>query len=164
VFESDIEPGCRHSAKGGDIKKAQATSDSVSLREQRMLEEERYQRAEVTRRDADLVRRMVAGEADTGDAKEQPDGPSEGLHEDKAWCLNKFLVPARSPTRHLDPPGPCLLSLQAPGPAWTLCKTISATRGCPELSPAAKVGDLADTRNHCRHRTTFSLGYSQSAM
>jgi hypothetical protein len=31
VFESDIGPGCRHSAKGGDIKKAQATSDSVSL-------------------------------------------------------------------------------------------------------------------------------------
>jgi hypothetical protein len=31
VFESDIGPSCRHSAKGGDIKKAQATSDSVSL-------------------------------------------------------------------------------------------------------------------------------------
>jgi transposase InsO family protein len=67
------------------------------------------------------------------------------------WCLNKFVVPARSPTRHLDPPRPCPLSLQAPGPAWTPYKALSATRGCPGLSPVAKVGDLADTRKQIRH-------------
>jgi hypothetical protein len=58
-------------------------AEAMQREEQRMLEDERYQRAEVARRDAELVRRMVAREIDTGDAKEQSDGPSERLHEDK---------------------------------------------------------------------------------
>jgi hypothetical protein len=64
-------------------RQTRTLQEAMQQEEQRMLEEERYQRAEVMRRDAELVRRMVAVEAETGGAKEQPDGPSEGLHEDK---------------------------------------------------------------------------------
>jgi hypothetical protein len=76
---------------------------------------------------------------------------------DSGVVSKQVLVPARSPTRHLDPQGPCPLSLQAPGPARTLYKAISATRGCPRLSPVAKVGDLADTRKQFRHENPGGL-------
>jgi hypothetical protein len=51
-----------------------------------------------------------------------------------AWCLNKFLVPAGSPTRHLDPPRPCPLLLQAPaqpGHSIRLFRRPGGARGCP---------------------------------
>jgi hypothetical protein len=51
----------------------------------------------------------------------------------------------------LGPPRTLPLSLQAPGPARTLYKAVSATRECPGLSPVVKVGDLADTRKQIRH-------------
>jgi hypothetical protein len=60
-------------------------------------------------------------------------------------------MPAKSPTRHLDPPRPCPLSLQASSPARPLYKAVSTTWRCPGLSPVAKVGDLADIRKQFRH-------------
>jgi hypothetical protein len=71
--------GSRELSTGTDKDIAEA----MQREEHRMLEEERYQKAEVTRRDAEPVRRMVAGEADTDEAEKPPHGPSEGLRADK---------------------------------------------------------------------------------
>jgi hypothetical protein len=45
---------------------------------------------------------------------------------------------SRIADKALGPPRTCPLSLQAPGPARTLYKAISATRGCPGLSLSHK--------------------------
>jgi hypothetical protein len=52
----------------------------------------------------------------------------------------------------LGPPRTLSPVAASPGPSWdTLYKAVSATRGCPGLSPVAKVGDLANTEIQFRH-------------